>query len=308
MMAYEDTTRLSRERAGIFAAVAAFSLWGVLPVFWKQLEDVPALEILCHRIIWSLVFVFVVLAVQKRLGEIPAIFRTPRVPILLCLSGISVGLNWLIYIWAVNAGRVLEVSLGYYINPLVTIFFGFIFFRDRLRTIQWVAIGTAAAGLALQLVQFGKLPLAAIGLAISFALYGLIRKVTPVGAVAGLFAETLVLAVPALAYLLFLASAGEGAFLSGSVRRDFFLVATGAVTSVPLFCFAYGARRLRLVTVGITQYISPTISFLLGAFLYKEPLARIQMITFACVWTALALYTAESIMVARRSVKPGSSL
>lgn len=303
-MPERNTGGLKPEKAGFFAALAAFASWGLLPLFWKQLEDVPALETLCHRIVWSLVFVFAVLVVQKRLREIPEIIRQPRIAGLLVLSGIAVGVNWLIFIWAVNVERVLEVSLGYYINPLMTIFLGFIFFRDKLRPIQWLAIGIAAAGLAYQLALFGKLPLAGLGLATSFAFYGLIRKVTPVGAIPGLFVETLVLAIPALVYLLFLSSNGEGAFLTGSVRRDFFLVATGAATSIPLFCFAYGARRLRLVSVGIIQYISPTITFFLGAFLYGEPLTMTQIITFSCVWTAVVLYTAESVMAARRSVPP----
>ncbi|MGC9372098.1 MAG: EamA family transporter RarD [Thermovirgaceae bacterium] len=296
----DQKTATKQERAGFFAAVAAFASWGFLPVFWKQLKDVPALEILCHRIFWSMVFVFVVLLVQGRLREIGEIFKRPRIAALLALSGVAVGLNWLIFIWAVNAGRVLEVSLGYYINPLMTVFLGFIVFRDYLRPVQWIAIGVAAAGLAYQLALFGKLPLAGLGVATTFALYGLIRKVTPVGAISGLFAETLVLAVPALGYLLFLASGGQGAFLLGPVHRDVLLLATGAVTSIPLFCFAYGARRLRLVTVGILQYIGPTISFFLGTFLYNEPLTVTQVITFACVWTAVVLYTVDGVLATRR--------
>lgn len=303
-MAKDEKRQLPPERAGFLAALAAYGSWGLLPLFWKRLADVPALETLCHRIVWSVVFVFIILAIQRRLVEILKIFRNPRVAGLLVLSGIAVGLNWLIYIWAVNVDRVLEVSLGYYINPLVTIFFGFIFFRDRLRTIQWVAIGIATAGLAYQLALFGRLPLSGLGVAITFALYGLLRKVTPVGAVAGLFAETLVLAPPALAYLLYLGFHGKGAFLSGPPGRDVLLAAAGAVTSIPLFCFAYGARRLRLVTVGVLQYISPTLSFLLGVFLYREPLNMTQVITFACVWTALALYTTESVMAAGKSAPP----
>ncbi|MFP4481886.1 MAG: EamA family transporter RarD [Thermovirgaceae bacterium] len=295
------------ERAGFFAAVAAFGSWGFLPVFWKQLKDVPALEILCHRIFWSMVFVFIVLFVQGRLREIGEIVRKPRIAALLTLSGAAVGLNWLIFIWAVNVDRVLEVSLGYYINPLMTVFLGFIVFRDILRPIQWIAIGIAAAGLGYQLALFGRLPLAGLGVATTFALYGLIRKVTPVGAISGLFGEMIVLTVPALAYLLFLASGGQGAFLFGPVHRDVFLIASGVVTSIPLFCFAYAARRLRLVTIGILQYIGPTISFFLGTFLYKEPLTMTQIITFSCVWTAVVLYTVDSVMVARRSAPPRSA-
>ncbi len=281
----------AERKNGLFAMLAAYTAWGFLPVYWKALRDVPALTILCHRIIWSVVFVTLLLWATRRLSGLRSLFADRNVLFRLGFSSLMIGANWLIYIWAVNDARILETSLGYYINPLLNVFFGVVFLKDRLRPVQWVAIALAAAGVAFQVITIGKLPIVALALALTFSLYGLIRKTTPVDALTGLFVETLILLLPALAWL-FLGtppgSSGHGP------ARIALLAGTGLVTSLPLLWFAYGTRRLSFVTVGLLQYLSPTIGFALGMVLYGETLSTAQWITFACVWAALALYTASA--------------
>lgn len=276
--------------------LAAYLAWGVLPVYWKALEEVPALTILCHRIVWSLLFVGLLLAATRHTTGLREVLKNRRILLLLGCSSLMIGINWLIYIWAVNAGKILETALGYYINPLVNVFFGVAFLKDRLRPVKWIAIGLAAAGVSFQVALLGHLPATALALAFSFALYGLIRKLTPVDALTGLFVETLILFLPALAWLALGPSAG---FASGAPSRTALLAGTGLVTSVPLIWFAYGARRLSLVTVGLMQYLSPTIGFFIGMFRYGERLTNVEWGTFACVWAALALYTASAFLESR---------
>lgn len=280
--------------------LAAYAAWGILPVYWKALDGVPALTILCHRIAWSMLFVGLLLAATRRVESLKRVLADRRVRLLLCGSSLMIGVNWLVYIWAVNEGKILETALGYYINPLVNVFFGVAFLKDRLRPVQWAAIALAAAGVSFQVALLGHLPAVALGLALSFSLYGLIRKLAPVDALTGLFVETLVLVVPALAWLALGPSSG---FAAGNPARAGLLAGTGLVTSVPLIWFAYGARRLSLVTVGLLQYLSPTIGFAIGMFLYGERLTKVEWGTFACVWLALALYTLSALKAAGRSVK-----
>jgi chloramphenicol-sensitive protein RarD len=296
--------KLIERRNGLLSILAAYTAWGFLPVYWKALQDVPALDILCHRIAWSVVFVGFLLLATRRIAALKGLMAEKRVLLLLCCSSLMIGINWLVYIWAVNEGKILETALGYYINPLVNVFFGVAFLRDRLRPAQWAAIALAAAGVALQVAFIGHLPAVALGLALSFALYGLIRKVTPVDALTGLFVETLVLLLPALAWLFWGASAGVPGAQGGA--RMALLAGTGLVTSLPLIWFAYGTRRLSLVTVGLLQYLSPTISFAIGMLLYGETLSPVEWVTFACVWAALALYTASALLAAREAGHAGA--
>lgn len=291
--------KVAESRKGLLSILAAYTAWGFLPVYWKALQAVPALDILCHRIAWSVVFVGFLLLATRRADALKKLRAQKRVLPLLCCSSLMIGINWLVYIWAVNEGKILETALGYYINPLVNVFFGVAFLRDRLRPAQWAAITLAAAGVALQVAFIGRLPAVALGLALSFALYGLIRKITPVDALTGLFVETLVLLLPALAWLFWGASEGIPSTQGGA--RMALLAGTGLVTSLPLIWFAYGARRLSLVTVGLLQYLSPTIGFTIGMLLYGETLSRVEWVTFACVWAALALYTTSALLATRET-------
>ena len=283
----------AERRKGLISMLAAYLSWGVLPIYWKALDEVPALTILCHRIVWSMLFVGLLLAATRRTADLKEVLKNRRVLLLLGCSSLMICINWLLYIWAVNSGKILETALGYYINPLVNVFFGVAFLKDRLRPVKWIAIALAAAGVVFQVALLGHLPAAALGLAFSFALYGLIRKLTPVDALTGLFVETLVLLLPALAWL---ALGPTGGSASGAPFRAALLAGTGLVTSVPLIWFAYGARRLSLVTVGLMQYVSPTLGFAIGMLRYGERLTYVEWGTFACVWTALAIYTASALL------------
>jgi len=275
--------------------------WGLLPVYWKALQGVPAFEVLCHRIVWSVVFLALVTAFQGRWEGVRRAAADPRVLGFSLLSGSLIGANWFVYIWAVNSGHVLETSLGYYVNPLVNVLLGAAFFSERLRRGQLAAVLVAAVGVANLALGYGRFPWIALVLACSFAAYGALRKVARVESVPGLFLETCALAVPALAYLAWLASRGEGAFAAVGPRVTALLVGSGAATSLPLVAFAFGVRRLRLVTVGVLQYIAPSIGFILGVFLYREPFTASHLLTFSCVWLAIALYTAEGFRALRRS-------
>jgi len=281
-------------------ALAAFTAWGLLPIYWKALKSVDPLEILCHRIIWSLVFIALILTINKRWPEAFAPLKSPRNIGILTLSSLIIGSNWLLYIWAVNSNHVLETSLGYYICPLVSILLGFIFFRERLNRLQFIAIGLAALGVTNSIISYGEFPWIALALAISFGLYGLLRKVAAVESLPGLFLETMVLAPVALWYLGSLQAQGTSAFLNQSMDVTMLLIGAGAVTATPLIGFAFGARRLQLSTLGVLQYAAPSIAFLLGVFLYDEPFGPSHLLTFGLIWAGLAVYTADSIRTIRK--------
>ena len=287
----------SQSFKGFIATMATFIVWGFLPAYWKLLQKVSPLEILANRIIWSVVFLALLLSVQKKWGKVAKALTTPSVLRMLLITGTLVCGNWLIYIWAVNSDRVIEASLGYYITPMVNVFFGFLFFRDRLRKLQWIAIAIAASGVLYQLLRYGQLPWVSLGLAFTFGTYSLLRKMAEVESSVGLFVETLFLSIPALIYLGFLEFHGGGALGDLGIKTDLLLLGTGIATSIPLITFVYGAKRLSLVTVGILQYLSPTISFLLGIFAYGEAFTPAQFVTFGCIWTALVIYTTENLMV-----------
>jgi len=295
------TPRLTTEPAqGFAAALAAFIAWGLLPIYWKALLGVAPLEILCHRILWSLVFISIVLTIKHRWGEAIAPLSSPRSLLILAGSSLCIGGNWLLYIWSVNTGHVVETSLGYYINPLVNVLLGFIFFRERLNGYQYAAIGLAAAGVVVSILSHGKLPWISLTLAVSFGCYGLLRKIAAVASLPGLFLETLVLGPASLGYLIYLKWTGAIGFTAGSPTTDMLLVGAGAVTALPLIGFAFAARRLNLSTLGILQYSSPSIAFLLGVFVYKEPFDTGHMVTFALIWAGLLLYTVDSVRALRR--------
>lgn len=293
---------------GFWLALVAYALWGVLPIYWKSLHHVPALELLSHRIVWScgMLLGWVVLTRQwTAFRTIATQWHTLRVYL---VAALLIGVNWLTYVWAVNAGFIVETSLGYFINPLLSVVLGLIFLRERLRPTQWVPIGLATTGVVYLTVQYGALPWIALTLAFSFAFYGLVKKLAPLGSVFGLTLETCVLGPLALGYLLVLGAQGQGAFLHVDLLTDGLLIGAGLVTSVPLLLFAAAAQRIPLTVVGLLQYLAPTLQLLIGVWVYHEPFTWAQLVGFGFVWLALALFVAEGFwarQLARAQTAPG---
>ncbi|WP_419778560.1 EamA family transporter RarD [Maridesulfovibrio sp.] len=280
---------------GLMYAAAAFIMWGLLPIYWKSLEEVPSLELLCNRIVWSLFFVAALLSCKKRWTEVKAALADKKGKILLTLSSSLIGVNWFIYIWAVNHGHVVDTSMGYYMTPLMNALLGFIFMKEKLNRLQSLAIMFAACGVAYSIIDYGHIPYIALTLAVSFAFYGLVRKIMKVESLPGLFVETAVLAPASAAYLIWLAFSGEISIYKISTLDNILLFGAGAATSLPLIFFAHGARRLRLVTLGMMQYIAPTLALLLGVFVYNEPFNSARLITFALIWSGIVIYIADGI-------------
>ncbi len=285
--------------AGVGFAGFAFVAWGVLPVYWKALAMAPAHELICHRIVWSAACLALALTVTRKWADVKAIIATRRTPVYLAATACLIGVNWTIYVWAVNADRVVDASLGYYITPLVNVLLGFIFLGERLKRLQVLAIAMALLGVAILIIDYGGLPWIALSLAFSFGTYGLVRKVIAVESMAGLFFETALLSLPAGAYLAYLAASGQGALGAYGLGVDALLLGAGAVTAAPLLSFTFGARRIRLATLGVMQYIAPTCMFLLGVLAYGEPFGVVRAASFSCIWTGVGLYVAESIVTLR---------
>ncbi|MGL1864024.1 MAG: EamA family transporter RarD [Pseudodesulfovibrio sp.] len=285
---------------GFMAALAAFLSWGLLPIYWKAVKTVEPMEILCHRIVWSLVFIAIILTVKKRWPETFASLRSPKNIAILILSSVAIGGNWFLYIWAVTTSHVIETSLGYYITPLVNVLFGFLFFKERLSRMQCIAIGLAALGVANSIISYGELPWISLVLAFTFAFYGLLRKVAAVESLPGLFLETMVLGPVALYYLIGLQANGTSSFLTGNTDINLLLIGAGAATALPLISFAFAARRLQLSTLGVIQYLAPSIAFLLGVFLFKEPFGPSHLLTFGLIWSGLAVYTGDTIRTLKK--------
>lgn len=292
---------------GYLYAVGAYLAWGFLPIYWKALQGVPALEILSHRIVWSLVFLLLLLVYRRRVGRLRAVAQNRRVLLVLLLSACILALNWGTYIWAVNANRVVETSLGYFINPLVSVLLGVLFLRERLRAGQWAAVAVAALGVLYLALLYGRLPWVALVLALSFGFYGLIRKTAPVAALTGLTWETAWLFLPALAIILYWRGQGTGAFTGAGWQTSVLLMGSGLATAVPLLWFGLAARRITLVNIGILQYLAPTCQFLLGVFLYHEPFNYSQLVGFFLIWLALFLYTLDSLIHNRKRAPVANS-
>jgi chloramphenicol-sensitive protein RarD len=289
------------QRLGVACAVAAFVLWGLFPLYWKQLASVPALELVAHRTVWG--FASVALWVTLRRGWTKArAAAQPRTLRVLGLSAILIGLNWLLYIWAVIHDHVVEASLGYYINPLVNVLLGVAVLRERLNRAQLVAVTLAGVAVGVLTLWYGRFPWVALALATTFGLYGLVRKLVAADAVTGLLWETAILTPAAAALLLALGASGAGA-LGRSALVSSLLVLGGAVTALPLVLFATGARALPLSTLGLIQYVSPSMQFLLAVVVYGEPFTAAHLVTFACIWAALALLTWD---LRRRLRVPGT--
>lgn len=280
---------------GLLYGAGAYMLWGLLPLYWRALQSVPALEILAHRVVWALVVTLALVALRRGgWAWLREALRTPRTIALFALSALLLSVNWGIYIWAVNAGHVVETSLGYFINPLVNVLLGVLFLKERLRPGQALAVAVALCGVLYLTVQLGAPPWIALSIAVTFGFYGLLRKTAPLGSLEGLTFETLLMFVPALGFLLWQEWAGVGVFPHSGLASTLLLIGAGAVTAAPLLLFAAGARRLTLTTLGILQYIAPTIQFTLGVTIFGEPLTTARLIGFAMVWAALAIYTLES--------------
>lgn len=281
-------------RLGLLAGVVAYAIWGMFPLYLKQIGTVPALEVVAHRIIWSLPFGALVLTLSRQWREMFSALRKPRVILRLALAALLIAGNWLVYVWAVANDHVLQASLGYYINPLIFVAMGVVVLKERLNRLQIAAVILAAAGVLTLIVGAGVFPWPSFVLAFSFTAYGFVRKTTPVGAMPGLFIEVALLAPVALFYLLWLAYDGGGAFGQGSLRGDLLLIAAGPATVIPLVLFSLAARRLRLSTLGFLQYIGPTGQLLLGLY-YGEEFTLAHGICFALIWAALALISFDAV-------------
>ena len=290
------------DRRGLAAAVSAYVLWGVFPLYWYALRDVPSLQIVAHRMAWCAVFVVGWLLARDGLGWLRAL--NGRTLALLALTSLLISGNWGLDIWAVTHGRVVEASLGYFINPLVSVLLGVVVLRERLAVPQWTAVALAAAGVLWLAFQHGEPPWIALALASSFAVYGVLRKVAEVDAIPGLAVESLVLFLPALGWLAWAEAGGVGAFGHGTTTRDALLVFAGAATAAPLIGFAYAARRIPYSLVGLLQYIAPTLQLLIGVALLGEAFAPTQAVGFACIWAGLALYALDGW---RRAGRAGSA-
>jgi chloramphenicol-sensitive protein RarD len=287
---------------GIWYAIGAYAIWGLFPVYWKLLHHVPALQLVGHRIIWSFLFLIVfILFIRQWTGFRSTVF-TGSVLWVYSLAAVLIGVNWLTYVWAINAGHIVEASLGYFINPLLSVLIGVIFLHEHLRPRQWISIGLAAAGVLFLTIVHGSIPWIALMLAFTFASYGFVKKIAPLGSMYGLTLETGILLLPALFYLFVCDRNGTGAFLHTGTMADILLAGAGIVTTIPLLMFASAARRIPLSQIGILQYISPTLQFLIGVLIYKEPFSHIQFIGYAIVWLALILFGMESFFAYRSQI------
>jgi len=288
-------------RRGIVYATLAYIFWGVFPIYIKALKSVPALEFLAHRMVWSLGVVLILLLAARRWSWLRDARREPRILIWFVGSALAVTLNWGLYIWAVNAGHIIDTSLGYYINPLVNVLIGAIFLHERLRPGQWFAVGLAALGVSWLTWQAGQLPWISLTLALTFATYGLLRKMASLGSLEGLAVETALLFPFALSYLLWLIAHDESAFVAGPASTQWLLVAAGPVTAIPLLLFAGGARRIPFATLGVLQYVAPTLQLLLGIGVYHEPFAAAKLVGYVAIWIALIIFTGEGLWSALRA-------
>ncbi|MDP9847263.1 EamA family transporter RarD [Streptosporangium lutulentum] len=288
-------------RRGVLYGIAAYSIWGLFPLYWPLLKPSGALEILAHRMVWSLVAVVVILAVRRHWSWIGELLRTPRKLGLLTLAAMLITTNWGVYIYAVNAGHVIESALGYFINPLVSVLFGVLLLKERLRPWQWGAVGLGALAVVILTLDYGRLPWIALVLAASFGTYGLVKKVARVGAAESMTIETLVLLLPALGYLVYLEFQGTATFASAGAVHAMLLVGAGVVTAVPLLCFTSAAIRVPLTLMGLLQYIAPVLQFVVGVFVAHEIMPPSRWIGFAIVWLALSIFTWDSLRAARQA-------
>lgn len=289
---------------GIWNGLAAYALWGFFPIYWKLLHEVSALQVIGHRIVWSFLLLIAVILLTRQWKDFRVAALVPKVIGIYAVAGVLLSINWLIYVWGVNSGFIVETSLGYFINPLISVLLGVLFLRERLRAPQWVAVGLAAVGVAYLTLTYGRLPWIALSLAVSFGIYGLVKKLAPLGSLYGLTLETALVFPIALIYLASVQPTGMGAFLHQGALTDILLIGTGAVTSIPLLMFASAARQIPLSMIGVLQYIAPTLQFLIGVFLYHEPFDQSRLVGFSLVWLALIIFWVENYLASRVPVQP----
>ena len=287
-------------RQGIFFALAAYFMWGIAPAYFKLIQQVSADEILTHRIIWSFFFMLALITLGRNWPKVRAACQNRKRLLLLAVTALLIGGNWLLFIWAVNNHHMLEASLGYFINPLVNVLLGMLFLGERFRRMQWVAVALAFTGVLVQLWQFGSLPIIGLGLAFSFAFYGLLRKKIAIDAQTGMLIETLWLLPVAAAYLFLFADSPTSHLSANPWSLNLLLVTAGIVTTVPLLCFTAAATRLRLSTLGFFQYLGPTLMFLLAVTLYGETVGQDKLVTFGFIWAALILFTLDALYTQRK--------
>jgi chloramphenicol-sensitive protein RarD len=285
---------------GYWYAVGAYVTWGLFPIYWKWLQHISALQLIGHRVVWSCLMLLAIIALSRQWKAFRSSFSDRRALAIYAFAGVLIAINWTIYVWAVNSNFIVETSLGYFINPLVNILLGILVLGERLRLGQWAAIGLAAAGVLYLTLAYGSLPWISLALACTFGLYGLMKKMAPLGAVHGLALETSILLIPALVYLFIEHSNGRGAFVHGGAVTDLLIIGAGPVTTIPLLFFAGATRRVPLSMIGLFQYIAPTMQFLIGVFLFHEPFTRSRLIGFALVWLALLLSAVEGVIHSRR--------
>jgi chloramphenicol-sensitive protein RarD len=291
---------------GTWYAAGAYMAWGLLTIYWKWLHQVSATQLIGHRIVWSCLILWGLILFARQGQAFRRAILLPRVLLIYALAAVLLSVNWLTYVWAVNAGFIVETSLGYFINPLLSVLLGVIFLGERLRLWQWVSIGLATTGVLYLALAYGSLPWIALTLAFSFSLYGLIKKTAPLGSAYGLTLETSLLFLPALLYLLYVESVGQGAFTHIGLDMDILMVGAGLITTVPLLMFASAAQRIPLSLVGLFQYITPTIQFLIGVLIYQEPFTPYRLLGFGIVWAALVIFAIEGIL-ARRILVAGEA-
>jgi chloramphenicol-sensitive protein RarD len=284
---------------GILAGIGAYFLWGFFPIYFKLLHSIPALQIVAHRLIWSLVFLALVVTLRR---DWPGMKKglKPRTLLVTLLAACLLTVNWLIYIYGVNSGYILEASLGYFINPLVNVLLGVVFLREKLSLGKWIPVGLASAGVLYLTLSYGQLPWIALALAFSFGFYGLIKKLSPLDSLHGLTMETAILLVPAVGYLVFMENQGAGSFGHGVLLDNLLLAFAGVITAIPLLLFSFAARSIQLSTLGLLQYIAPTIQFFIGVFLYGEAFTPQRVVGFGIIWLALALFTIGGAYERRR--------
>lgn len=295
---------MAEQQKGMIFAFLSYAIWGVFPIFWKLLEHVDSLELLAGRVIWSFVFttIFVLIIGQyKRLvQDILFLWHNKKQFFSLIAASFFISINWFIYIWAVTHNHVLESSMGYYINPLISVLFGMLFFKEKLSRATILSVMIASLGVLIITVNYGQVPWASLLLALSFAVYGVLKKKIELDAARGLAIETLFIVPFALAYFVYLSSKGTMSFLHVDVKTDILILISGILTAIPLVLFAKGARKIPLYLMGFIQYVSPTITFVLGVFLYKEPFSHVDLLAFSCIWVALLIFSLSKIVEARK--------
>jgi len=281
----------SEKRIGVGYALAAYGTWGLLPLFWKTLNEVPAVQILAHRFIWSFVYVCILITISKQQSAVKKVFTAPKTLLLFFISSLLLSANWGIFIWANNNNHMIETSLGYFINPLVSVLLGMVFLKEKINFWQAIAVFLAALGVSYMVFHYGRFPWISLALALSFGFYGLIRKIAPAESLTGLLIETGFLAPFALLFIALLGFEGKGFFFTGGIKVSFLLMIAGVLTAYPLIWLVNGAKRLPLKTIGFCQYLAPTLMLLIGVGVYHEPFTEMHLVSFAFIWSALLIYS-----------------